>query len=291
MADPTLSLSGLSPQRLHWHMLKTIDSLGDILQVLEQHLGSLKCVSLMLRAKLCCCQNSNNIAMDWCRYQAWSTINVLCVCVCCGRCIGRLSRCYWNGVNITLWGLSLSVLRKPCHGKLFLNVLSWVICLIQISEEVWSMTLTPMVYHWHHSKDGEWAACQVVLHSWVASTMLLSCHRSGRNKTRKSFFVFAGEHDIAQHRAVWWFVKIIVIAFERRLRKLPSYRSKLLSFKTLNLGFRYLKEIYKNKKNRCRKEQHKQEEKLRWKVKNNCYQPCSVTSRGCRVRLVKYSWV
>lgn len=113
-------------------------------------------------------------------------------CVCCGRCIGRLSRCYWNGVNITLWGLSLSVLRKPCHGKLFLNVLSWVICLIQISEEVWSMTLTPMLYHWHHSKDGEWAACQAVLHSWVASTMLLYCHRSGRNKTRKSFLFLQG---------------------------------------------------------------------------------------------------
>lgn len=45
-----------------------------------------------------------------------------------------------------------------------------------------------------------------------------------------------------------WFVEIIVIAFERLLRKLPSYRSKLLPFKTLNLGFRYLKEIYKKKK-------------------------------------------
>lgn len=77
---------------------------------------------------------------------------------------------------------------------------------------------------------------------------LLSCQRNAvvlsslRAKTKQeSCFIFAGEHNIAQHRAVCWFVKKIVIAFERLLRKLPSYRSKLLSFKTLNLGFRYLK--------------------------------------------------
>lgn len=84
---------------------------------------------------------------------------------------------------------------------------------------------------------------------------LLSCQHNavvlsslGAKQNKKVVFIFAGEHNIAQHRAVCWFVEIIVIAFERFLRKLPSYRSKLLSFKTLNLGFRYLKEIYIIKK-------------------------------------------
>lgn len=39
--------------------------------------------------------------------------------------------------------LNLSVFKKPCGAKLFLNVLSWVISLIQITSEVCSPTLTP----------------------------------------------------------------------------------------------------------------------------------------------------
>lgn len=53
-------------------------------------------------------------------------------------------------------GLSLSVLRKPCSGKLFLNVLSWVICLIQIAKEAWSTTLTPTLYYCHRSCVLNW---------------------------------------------------------------------------------------------------------------------------------------
>lgn len=57
--------------------------------------------------------------------------------------------------------LSQSVLLKPYCGKLFLNVLSWVICcLIQMTKEVCSTMLTPTLYYCHRF----WVLYGVVLH-------------------------------------------------------------------------------------------------------------------------------
>lgn len=82
-----------------------------------------------------------------------------------------------QGQHYTI-GLSLSVLRKPCCGKLFLNVLSWVICLIQITKEVCSTMLTPTLYYRHRSWD---CAARQVTHCLL--TTQCCCHHPGPNKT------------------------------------------------------------------------------------------------------------
>lgn len=102
-----------------------------------------------------------------------------------------------QGQHYTI-GLSLSVLRKPCCGKLFLNVLSWVICLIQITKEVCSTMLTPTLYYRHRSWD---CAARQVTHCLL--TTQCCCHHPGPNKTD---FIFLKCVEFAtDDNCVCWF--------------------------------------------------------------------------------------